>query len=151
MYIKTILVPFDFGEPSQHALAYARGFAELLDASLHLLSVVPNPYLPNPVMPLPPELPSAYTVPAELVEQLMTDAESRLDGLVSEAEKQAARVRTFVLAGDARKEILEHAAREHVDMIVMGTHGRTGAAHLFLGSVAERVVRAARCPVLTVR
>lgn len=151
MDVKTILVPFDFGDPALRALAWACGLADRFGASLHLLHVVPNPYVPNPVMPLAPDFPSAYALPPGLMDEFMKQAEERLDAVLPAAERQAFRARTFVCTGDARNEILQHAAREHVDLIVMGTHGRTGAAHLFLGSVAERVVRAAPCPVLTVR
>jgi nucleotide-binding universal stress UspA family protein len=151
MDIGTILVPFDFGEPSRHALAWARDLGDRFGASLHLLHVVPNPYTPNAFMPLAPDLPGAYALPPGLTDELLKQAEDHLDAVLPTAERQAQRVRAFVRSGDPRSQILDHAAREGVDLIVMGTHGRTGAAHLFLGSVAERVVRAASCPVLTVR
>ena len=144
MEVKTILVPFDFGGPALHSLAWARSLAERYGASLHLVHVVQDPYAPNPVMPLSPDLGSSYVLPPGLVEEMMKHAETRLAAVLPGA-------RTSVLTGDARREIIDYAARERVDLIVMGTHGRTGAAHLFLGSVAERVVRTAPCPVLTVR
>jgi nucleotide-binding universal stress UspA family protein len=151
MQIETILVPFDFGEPAQHALAYARGLAEKFGATLELLHVVPDPFVPNPVMPLSPDLGGAYALPAGLIEEFTSKAEQRLEAVLSDEDRSTRRARTLVCSGDARMRILDHAEREHVDLIVMGTHGRKGAAHLFLGSVAERVVRAAPCPVLTVR
>jgi universal stress protein A len=149
--IERILVPFDFAEPSLRALGYAKSLAERFGSSLHLLHAVPDPFVPNTYMPLSPDASAAYYLPPGVVEEIVKDAESRLDHVLSPADRQAFHALTFVQVGDARKEILDHAAREHVDMIVMGTHGRGGAAHLLLGSVAERVVRAAPCPVLTVR
>jgi nucleotide-binding universal stress UspA family protein len=70
-----------------------------------------------------------------------------LKGVYRDSVEELASIRT----GDPLFEIVEHARTGHVDLIVMGTHGRTGVSHLFLGSVAERVVRTATCPVLTVR
>jgi nucleotide-binding universal stress UspA family protein len=101
-------------------------------------------------MPLSPDLGGAYALPPGLIEEFTREAEQRLDAVLND-EDRAHAARTLVCSGDARSRILNHAAREHVDLIVMGTHGRKGAAHLFLGSVAERVVREASCPVLTVR
>lgn len=151
MDIKIILVPFDFGDPALHALEYARGLAERFGSSLHLLHVVPNPYQPNTYMPFSPDAPAAYYLPGEVIQQFLKEAEDRLEHVLPTAEREAYRARCFIESGDARKEILDHAVREKVDLIVMGTHGRTGAAHVFIGSVAEKVVRSAPCPVLTVR
>jgi len=148
MNLRIILVPFDFGDPASHALAYAKALAGPFDASLHVLHVVPNPYLAT-YLPASPD--AAFSIPPGLIEELTADAEARLERVLPATERAAFRARTFVVTGDARNEIVQHATREHVDLIVMGTHGRTGAAHLLLGSVAERVVRASPCPVLTVR
>ena len=150
MDIKTILVPFDFGDPALRALAYAQGLAERFGAALHLLHVVPNPYVAGAYLATPPDSVGA-SLPQELLVEFLRHAEQRLQRALPTAEREAFRVRTFVNVGDPRKEILDHAAAEHVDLIVMGTHGRTGAAHVLLGSVAEKVVRASSCPVLTVR
>ena len=151
MNIHEILVPFDFGDPALHALAYAKGLADRFGSSLHLLHVVPNPYEPSTYLPLPADAPGAYYLPQSVIEGFLKDAENRLEHVLPSAERQSFRARTFVKVGDPRQEIVDHAASEGVDLIVMGTHGRTGASHLFLGSVAEKVVRAAPCPVLTVR
>ena len=150
MDVKTILVPFDFGDPALHALAFARGLAERFGAALHLLHVVPSPHLET-YPAVTPFSPAPYFVPREIIDDMVKDAERRLEHVLGSSQRQAFRARTFVTTGDPRQEILAHAAHEHVDLIVMGTHGRTGAAHLFLGSVAEKVVRTAPCPVLTVR
>jgi universal stress protein A len=151
MDIRTILVPFDFSEPATRALGWGRTLAERFGSALHLLHVVPNPNAPAAYLPFAGEMPAAFYVPAGAVESYMKEADDQLERVLSSADREAFRARAFVVAGDARMEILEHAAQERVDLIVMGTHGRTGASHLLLGSVAERVVRAAPCPVLTVR
>ena len=75
----------------------------------------------------------------------------RADEALPSSDRQQFNVRTIVKVGDPVFQIVEYARLESIDLIVMGTHGRSGVAHLFLGSVAERVVRTAPCPVLTVR
>jgi nucleotide-binding universal stress UspA family protein len=141
---KRLLVPLDFGEPGGHALAHARAIAERFDASLDLLHVVPNPYLDHPAglyLPLPPSY----------LDELVNDAQKRLDSALAPRDRERFGARMIVRVGDPVVQIVEYARAESIDLIVMGTHGRSGAAHLFLGSVAERVVRTASCPVLTVR
>jgi nucleotide-binding universal stress UspA family protein len=81
----------------------------------------------------------------------MNDARKRLDDLLGSADRQRLRARPIVKVGDPLRRVVEYARDESIDLIVLGTHGRSGVAHLFLGSVAERVVRTAPCPVLTVR
>jgi nucleotide-binding universal stress UspA family protein len=90
-------------------------------------------------------------LPPDFLDTLIADAQSGLDKLAASPERARFKIATAVKMGDARSEILEYAAAEKIDLIVMGTHGRGGMAHLVLGSVAELVVRAATCPVLTVR
>jgi universal stress protein A len=144
MTIHRILVPFDFSEPSTRALDCAKVMAERFGATLDVMYVVPNPYLADPTGvsgPLPPDF----------LDNLVEDARSGLDKSLPPADRERFKAGTIVKVGDARSEILAYAQSEHVDLIVMGTHGRGGMAHLVLGSVAERIVRAAPCPVLTVR
>jgi universal stress protein A len=143
---KRILVPSDFSETSARALEHAKSVAERFEASLELLHVVPNPFMANAAtlyvgMPLPPDF----------LSELDRDPRQRLYEALTEVDRQHFKVRSVVKVGDPLLEIVEHARAERVDLIVMGTHGRTGVSHLFLGSVAERVVRTAACPVLTVR
>jgi universal stress protein A len=141
---KRILVPLDFSEQSLRALAYAKTLAKPFAASLDLLHVVPNPYIADPS--------GRYTpLPQNFLDELEQDARTRLNEVLTPDERKAFSVRSIVKVGDPLFEIVEYARLEHVDLIVMGTHGRTGISHLFLGSVAERVVRTAPCPVLTVR
>jgi nucleotide-binding universal stress UspA family protein len=80
-----------------------------------------------------------------------TDAETKLQELVSRESARGLDIRPILEKGSADEKIVETANRQRSDVIVMGTHGRRGAARLFLGSVAARVIAAARCPVLTIR
>jgi nucleotide-binding universal stress UspA family protein len=144
--VKKILVPFDFGEPAERALDFAQRLAPTFGAAVEALYVVP--YLPNAALPIP-EL-GAIPMAAHAVEEMATDAESRLHEALSIEDTRYRYLRKTVKIGDPRAQILAHAALEGVDLIVMGTHGRTGATRLLLGSVTERVVREATCPVLTV-
>jgi nucleotide-binding universal stress UspA family protein len=142
LQIQKILMPTDFSPAAVHALQWAADLARQFQATLLLLHVVP---------------PSAY--PLHNVGQLRGFPDLREEILkrcreeLQTAAKQAAvaKVETKVLEGVPHAEIVEVAAREKVSLIVMGTHGHTGLKHVLLGSVAERVLRAAPVPVLTVR
>jgi nucleotide-binding universal stress UspA family protein len=144
--IEKILVPFDFGEPAERALDFARRLAPTFGASIEALYVVPH--LPGAALPIP----ELGTVPlaAHAVDEMVSDAETRLrEALAPEDTRYRDLVRA-VEVGDPRARIVAHAAATGADLIVMGTHGRTGATRFLLGSVAERVVREATCPVLTI-
>lgn len=144
--ISRILVPVDFSAPSEHALRYARELASRLGASLHLLHVVEDPAAAGAwsAESMPPDL-------AELRTELVADAERRLLVYRSEAERAQVPVVTAARIGLTSHTIVDYATALNIDLVVMGTHGRTGVAHLVMGSVAERVLRHAPCPVLTVR
>ena len=144
MTIHRILVPFDFSEPSTRALDYAKMMAERFGASLDVMYVVPNPYLADPTG-------ISGSLPPDFLDNLITDAQSGLDKLLPSPDRERFKAAGIVKVGDARSAILAYAQTERVDLIVMGTHGRGGMAHLVLGSVAERIVRAAPCAVMTVR
>lgn len=142
-----ILVPTDFSAQSDAALATAKELATRFGASLHLVHVLEDPYAV-----------AAYSadalgyVPPGIKDAWQHEAEKHLDALLTPSERTGFRATTTVLfSGSAAREIVEHAQNNYVDLIVMGTHGRGGFAHLLMGSVAERVVRTATCPVLTVR
>ena len=141
---KHILVPIDLGEPSMRALKHAIAIAESYSASLVLLHVVRTPSADDPAALYLP-LPETY------INAVVSDAQKRLDEVLAPADRERLRAKAIVKVGDPLRQIVEYAQGESVDLIVMGTHGRSGVAHLFLGSVAERVVRTAPCPVLTVR
>jgi universal stress protein A len=142
MEIRRILAPTDFSEPSKQAIAYALELAQTFGATLVLLHVVELP--PYPIEGLPPS-----QLGGTLLEDLEQQATSDLaQVLANEAEVKVVR---RVVVGIPYRKIVVVAADEKLDLIVMATHGRTGFNHLFVGSVAEKVVRTAPCPVLTIR
>jgi nucleotide-binding universal stress UspA family protein len=145
-HVTRILVPTDFSETADAALVYAKTLAAKLEASLHLLHVFQEP---SAAMLFTPETYAAP--PPELRERALADAWDQLhDRLDWQEHKRFAGTRA-VVEGLAALEIVRYADTHAIDLIVMGTNGRRGVPHLFLGSVAEHVVRTARCPVLTVR
>ena len=141
-----ILVPTDFSETADAALAYAKTLAERLGASLHLVHVFIDPYL---VAAYAPEV---YTPPPpDARERLLAEVNDRLFERLDTEDAQRFHGTRAVTSGLTAPQITAYAAQHDIDLIVMGTHGRRGVAHLLLGSVAEHVVRTARCPVLTIR
>lgn len=145
--IRQILVPSDFSESSRAALDYAVELARPLDASIDVLHVWEAPLF----MP-PASLLETGVADTSLVEIFRKNAEDSLAQFVSEAKHRGVRVRAaFAELGPPAHTIVEFARSREYDLIVMGTHGRTGLSHALIGSVAERVVRHASCPVLTAR
>jgi nucleotide-binding universal stress UspA family protein len=141
-----ILVPTDFSETADAALAYAKTLAMRLGASLHLVHVFTDPFL---VAAYAPEV---YTPPpADARDRLLADVNTRLLERLDATEAQRFHGSRAVVTGLTAPQIVAYAAEHDMDLIVMGTHGRRGVSHLLLGSVAEHVVRTARCPVLTIR
>lgn len=144
MNIKTILVPCDFSDNSLAGIQYARDLAREFKAKVVLAHVSPSAerlvvYGPPPAH-LPQDLEASV---AQGVERGFAEMKKRFDASDD--------VTTVHLRGEPSPELVEHAKQNAVDLIVMSTHGRTGLGHLVLGSVAERVVRMATCPVLTVK
>lgn len=142
--IKKILVATDFSSTSEEAVRSAAAMAELLDASLQIVHVLqpPNYMLPEAYL--------AYS-PQHFGETLR-GLNRLLETSKANAERQGApRVKAVLLQGVPATEITGFASNEHCDLIVVGTHGRTGISHALMGSVAEKVVRGAGCPVLTIR
>jgi universal stress protein A len=142
--ISRILVPIDFEDTSQEALAYATMLAQRLDATLTLVHVFDDVYAsaaysPDVYAPLPPAV----------RERVVGELREKLSALLPAAGRPDNRAE--VIVGTPAKGIIEHAREQGVDLIVMGTHGRHGLSHALLGSVAERVLRTAPCPVLTIR
>ena len=130
-----ILVPTDFSAPSEAALAYGRELATQFDAALHLMHVAENPFL------------RAVAIDRRALEEA---AVRRLQERLTEAERRRGSVAIVEQSDQPANEILRYAESANIELIVMGTHGRTGLARVVVGSVAEAVVRAAPCPVLTV-
>jgi nucleotide-binding universal stress UspA family protein len=145
---KTILVPHDFSTSANHAAALARDEAKHHGARVVLLHVVELPYQMTPETVI---VPDATGAPITIRDYAVSSAESHLADLVAGLVKDGLAASAAVRVGAPVDEILRSVNDEKADLVVIGTHGRTGLAHLLLGSVAERVVRLAKAPVLTVR
>ena len=141
MNIKNILVPVDYSFSGDAAMAYAVSLAREYGAELHLVHVYDQPFAYVDAgfagTPIPTELP-----PVDLKEE-----EARLEQ-VTPAED--VKFRRKFLVGSPADELVKYAQENAVDLVIMGTHGRTGLSRLLMGSVAEGVVRRAPCPVLTI-
>jgi nucleotide-binding universal stress UspA family protein len=148
--ISSILVPIDFSDSSRDALEQAVFFAERFDARLEVLHVWEVPAYVRPDLVVWMEGSDEHRKPmAEVAE---ARAEQEMDAFLRKLPLEARRRITERLVGGNPVEVILRLTRdEPFDLVVMGTHGRTGLSHLLLGSVAERVVRGAGCPVLTVR
>jgi universal stress protein A len=141
---KKILVPVDFAPHSHEAIEAAADLARRYSASLTLLHVY------EPVTYILPEGYVLFT--PEQLNTITTELQRRLDKAASQARSAgASEVATRLVQGSPSGEIVATQQSDGYDLIVMGTHGRTGIGHVLLGSVAEKVVRGAHCPVLTVR
>ena len=142
---KTFVVPTDFSDLSKSALRYASGLAQALGASLHIIHVV------DEVAARFLDVPD-YRELGKLQTTLERSAREQIDELVA-AENQLGThaVGEVVTSRSAAESIVGYARDVHADLIVMGTHGRNAIGRLLLGTVAERVVRMALCPVLTMR
>jgi nucleotide-binding universal stress UspA family protein/mono/diheme cytochrome c family protein len=141
--IQRILVPVDFSSNSQRALEYAHGLALKLDAALHLVHVCEMPGAMTPAL-------DAYAIAySDWSQRLGEEAEKQLNAITPALGD--VKVTTEVLFGRPASAITESAGTNKVDLIVMGTHGHGAVMHALMGNVAERVVRTASCPVLTVR
>ena len=142
--IRRILFPTDFSEPAKEAQKYAMTLADRFEAELHLMHVVPEV-----AMPLP-DSSTSWTLSAADLKLQVDAAEKRLlQELGSDWAEEHRTVHTAVV-GNAVEEIVKYAKQHEIGLVVVGTHGRTGLSHLLLGSVAEKLVRLATCPVLTV-
>ncbi len=144
--ITRILVPTDFSSQSDSALDYAVTLAGAFKASLVLLYVFEDPYATAAYAP-----DVHGSGPLAATPSMIQGDQTQLGSRVVRAQQSGLSVTSDFVWGNPSKIIPEYAAAQGIDLIVMGTHGRTGVAHLILGSVAERVVRVAPCPVLAVR
>ena len=144
--IDKVLVATDFSEPSIAAVYYGKHFARAYGASLHLLHVVDD--MAGHILTPPGPVPDI----GRLQMEMEAEAERQLDDLLTDEDRRSLRAHAIVLVSSMPAHaILSYARDERVDLIIVGTHGRGGLAHFFMGSVAQHVVRAAPCPVLTVR
>jgi nucleotide-binding universal stress UspA family protein len=147
MDLRALLVPIDFSDCSRVALEHAEALAEKFGASLDLLHVweIP-PYIPPEAMV---GVPGGTT--QTLSNTARTHAEQQLRAFEAAVKQPTSRIRNSRLeSGDPARTIVEIAEKEGYDLIVIGTHGRTGLGHLLMGSVAEKVLRRAHCPVFVV-
>jgi len=143
---RRLLHPSDFSRASGAAFKKAIEMAKAGRAELMVVHVV------SPVLPMAAG--DGYVSPKmyeEITASTRAWAQKQLDKLLAKAKQAGVRAKGFVLEGSAHEQIARFARSKHTDLLVMGTHGRSGLAKLFLGSVAGRVVAAAPCPVLTVR
>jgi len=142
--ITNVLVATDFSDASESALNYGREFARTFGATLHVLHVVDNA-----LVWAGPE--AAGIDFMQLQAELEAGARSTLNRIVTTEDREQLRAVTAARTGRSPAfEIVAYAKAEGIDMILMGTHGRGTMGHLMMGSVAEKVVRIAPCPVLTV-
>ncbi len=142
MQIKRILVPTDFSRSSLKAVDYAVDLAKQNQAELILVHIIE---------PMSYAVPRYLPEPTALLEEQRKRAQDALDRLTERVSARYPRCRSEVHLGVVYQRIAELARTLKADLIVIATHGRTGLAHMLIGSVAERVVRMAACPVLTVR
>lgn len=143
-----ILAPVDFSKCSRSALNYAISLADQLGAKLRIVHICEVPALVSPDL--------VVTIPDQptqtISEWVRNEADSGMAEFMAElAIPEGVEIETKLIAGDAPDRIAKEAAEYDADLIVMGTHGRKGMAHLIMGSVAERTLRIAPCPVLTIR
>lgn len=140
--LRRILLPTDFSEPSLAATHYALELAQRFGSKLRLLHVIEDPMI---------YVPFFESNPLPTREEFEQYAQTRLENWIQPEEAGTVELEYRWVHGKPFVEIVREAREDDADLIVIGTHGRGTAAHLLLGSVAEKVVRTSPCPVLTVR
>ena len=144
--MKNVLVATDFGEAADTALAYGRELAGRFGATLHVLHVAENVFIST----FGAETYASFA--PELQRDIEESAHRRLHDLVIDSDNSGPKTIPAVMTSSSPAFAIIDYAREHgIDLIIMGTHGRGTLGHFLMGSVAERVVRLAGCPVLTIR
>ncbi len=140
--LKNILCPVDHSDCSKEALKYAVSFAMKDNSKLYLLHVIDIRVFDESIDAMTPQIPDEDTL--KLLKTKLLDC-------IPKEIRDDMNVEALVVQGIPFVEIISIAKENNIDMIVLGSHGRTGIAHMMLGSVSEKVVRKAPCPVLTVR
>jgi universal stress protein A len=143
MTAQRFLIPVDFSEYANQAVEYAIGLASKLGARVTLLHVIQSLPLGGVDM--------GVTLPYTYIQDLEAEIANSMQAYLAQVTTAGVEGEIVVVHGVPFHEIIETAKMQQVDLIVMGTHGRTGLQHMLLGSVAEKVVRLAPCPVLVVR
>jgi len=144
MQVNNILVPIDFSNYSEKALAYASEIAQYYNAQLQVLHIIEETMHP------------AFSVTGkssifDLVPEIKDDSRKRAEKMLEEFVSDKVKSKVFIQGGRAANDIIEFAKENSTDLIVIATHGLTGLEHMLLGSVTEKVVRMAHCPVFTVK
>ena len=142
--INKVLVPIDFSDYSKSALRYAVNFAKSFNAEIILIYVV------EPVI-YPPDFSMGQIAMPSINTEWDDRAKDELQKLAKSEIIGAVKVKTIIKTGKPFVEIIETAKEENVDLIIIATHGHSGVEHILFGSTAEKVVRKAPCPVLTLR
>lgn len=142
--IKKVLVPIDFSDYSKSALRYAVNFAKFFNAEILLIYVV------EPII-YPPDFSMGQIAMPSINTDWNNRAKEELDKLAKNENIGNGKVRTVIKTGKPFAEIIETAKEESIDLIIIATHGHSGVEHILFGSTAEKVVRKAPCPVLTLR
>ena len=143
MTVQHILVPTDFSAYADYALDYAIALAQTLQSRVTLLHVIHLPTLAMGDM-----LPSVLDT---YLQEMETNAQQQMQATLARLHEAGLQGDSVVVEGLPFQTILDTVKEKGVDLIIMGTHGRTGLTHVLMGSVAERVVRLAPCPVLVTR
>ncbi len=142
--ISKVLVPIDFSEYSKNAFKYSIDFVKLFDAELFLIYVV------EPII-YPADFSLGQVAIPSIDIDMQKKAEDELNSLAKQFIKNNLKYKVVIKTGKPFVEINEYAREQDIDMIIIATHGHTGVEHLLFGSTAEKVVRKAPCPVLTLR
>lgn len=142
--IKNILVPIDFSDYSKSALKYAVDFAKNFNAKMHLIYVV------EPII-YPPDFSMGQIAMPSVNTEMDERAKEELNKLAKQEIPPEITCNIIIKTGKPFVEIIETAAEKDVDLIIIATHGHSGVEHILFGSTAEKVVRKAPCPVLTLR
>ncbi len=144
MTIKKVLVPIDFSDYSKSALRYAVNFAKSFNAEIILIYVV------EPII-YPPDFSMGQIAMPTINTDWDNRAKEELDKLAKNEITNNGKVKTIIKTGKPFAEIIETAKEEDIDLIIISTHGHSGVEYILFGSTAEKVVRKAPCPVLTLR
>lgn len=142
--IHNILVPIDFSVHSKNALRYAVSMAEQYGASLHLIYVI------EPMI-YPADLGFGQVVMPGVEEELRIKSEKELQNLIEREIDDSIKADSVVRLGKPHQEILREVDEKKIDLVVLASHGHTGVEQILFGSTAMRIVRLAKCPVLTIR
>jgi len=142
--IKKVLVPIDFSDYSKNSLRYAVNFAKQFNAEIYLI------YVLEPVI-YPPDFSMGQIAIPSINAEWDERAREELENLAKTEIPEGVNVKTILKNGKPFLEIIDTASEENIDLIIIATHGHSGVEHILFGSTAEKVVRKAPCPVLTLR